>query len=90
MAQWCRSNRHRTVKEQWQTLTRKLRGHFEYYGITGNFEALGRFREEVRRRRRKWLGRRSQRGRLSWERFVRLEQHYPLPSPGIRRLWHPA
>jgi hypothetical protein len=35
------------VAEQHQGLSRKLRGHFAYYGITGNGRALSRFREPV-------------------------------------------
>ena len=41
--------------------------------------ALRRFRYEVERLWRKWLGRRSWSGRMSWERFTRLLKHYPLP-----------
>ena len=33
IAQWCRENRHRPVREQHHTLSQKLRGHFAYYGI---------------------------------------------------------
>ena len=44
---WCRANRHLPVKEQQQILTQKLRGHFAYYGITGNFRSLAWFRFEV-------------------------------------------
>jgi hypothetical protein len=62
-------------------LCQKLRGHFGYYGITGNYEALARFWWEVRRTWSKWLGRRSQRGRMSWEDFERLLVRYPLPPP---------
>ena len=47
IAEWCRLNRHRPIAEQHQTLSQKLRGHFAYYGITGNGEALRRFRDAV-------------------------------------------
>jgi len=43
VAEWCRANRHLPVREQYQGLTFKLRGHFQYYGIIGNSEALKRF-----------------------------------------------
>jgi group II intron reverse transcriptase/maturase len=33
---WCRNNRHILVIEQHHTLSRKLQGHFGYYGIRGN------------------------------------------------------
>ena len=62
----------------WAALRRKLRGHYAHYGITCNAQALRRFRYEVERRWRKWLGRRSRSGRMSWERFARLLENYPL------------
>ena len=77
--QWCRNHRHWKLGEQQAALSRKLRGHYAYYGITGNAQALGRLRYEVERRWRKWLGRRSRSGRRSWERFSRLLNTYPLP-----------
>lgn len=43
VAHWCRLNGHRPVSEQYQTLGHKLRGHYGYYGITGNADALRRF-----------------------------------------------
>jgi RNA-directed DNA polymerase len=64
-------------------LASKLRGHAQYYGITGNGSALSRFFQQVVRVWRKWLNRRSQRARLHWERFNRLLKRYPLPSPVV-------
>ena len=55
MAEWCRKNRHRPLAEQHQTLSQKLRGHFAYYGITGNADALNRFRRGLIGLWRKWL-----------------------------------
>jgi hypothetical protein len=51
---WCRTHRHWSLREQQQKLNEKLRGHFAYYGVTGNSEALSRFKWEVQSRRRKW------------------------------------
>ena len=79
IGQWCRRNRHKSLPEQHAALSRKLRGHYAYYGITGNSAALARFRCEAYRRWRKWLGRRSWSGRMSWERFTRILATYPLP-----------
>ena len=89
-AVWCRQNRHRPVREQWQALTRKLRGHFGYFGITGNYEGIQRFREGVVRVWCKWLGRRSNRSRMAWDRMKRLLEVYPLPPPRIARPYRPA
>jgi RNA-directed DNA polymerase len=79
IAQWCRFNRHQPIPEQHQTLGQKLRGHFAYYGITGNSIALSRFRAAVVHIWKYWLSRRRRCGFLSWEVFARLLRRYPLP-----------
>jgi group II intron reverse transcriptase/maturase len=78
--EWCRDHRHLPLAEQRQTLGKKLRGHYAYYGITWNAAMLERFYRGVRDVWFKWLGRRSQRG-MNWSRFLKLEEHYPLPKP---------
>jgi RNA-directed DNA polymerase len=86
---WCRRHRHGKVREQHKTLVRKLCGHYNYYGITGNWQALSRFRHEVTCAWRKWLNRRSQRARMSWKRMNKLLERYPLPQPRMRNPWPP-
>ena len=82
MDQWCRDNRHISLSQQQQKLNEKLRGHYAYYGVTGNSGALSRFLWEVQRRWRKWLYRRSRTRSMNWARFRRLLQRYPLA--GVR------
>lgn len=81
VADWCRRHRHLPVSDQHRMLSRKLRGHFAYYGITGNSGALGRFRTAVQDLWRAWLNRRSQRKQMPWSKFARLLKRYPLPPP---------
>lgn len=89
--QWCRNNRHLPVRVQHQILSRKLRGHDAYYGLTGNVRMLKRLRNEVKRAWRFWLNRRSQRARMTWERFNLLLERYPLPQPRIvHSVYHAA
>ena len=38
--EWCRVNRHLNIVEQYQTLKSKLRGHYQYYGVRGNYKML--------------------------------------------------
>jgi group II intron reverse transcriptase/maturase len=83
IAQWCRRQRHLPLVEQHRELGRKLRGHYAYYGITGNQPALSRLRHETQRVWRKWLDRRSQRARMTWERFWRVSARYPLPPARV-------
>jgi RNA-directed DNA polymerase len=80
IAQWCRWHRHDPVEEQHHTLSQKLRGHFAYYGITGNGLAITGFRDAVLRIWKKWLSRRRRRGFLSWATFGRLLRRLPLPA----------
>jgi len=79
---WCREHRHDAVKMQHVALSRKLRGHYAYYGVTGNFRALLRYYDEVRRIWRKWLSRRNNRG-LNWERMQTIVEVFPFPRPRI-------
>ena len=80
---WCRENRHAKVGWQHQKLVLKLRGHYGYYGKTGNSRSLSQFRHGVIRLWHKWLGRRSQRGYIRWDRFTDFLKHYPLPQVKI-------
>jgi group II intron reverse transcriptase/maturase len=80
---WCRRNRHLPVKMQHEKLSLALRGHDAYYGITGNWDALNRLRYEVRRIWRKWLGRRSSKGKKTWEHFNRVLERFPLPQARV-------
>lgn len=79
MAQWCRRNRHLKVREQHRQLGPKLLGHYQYYGITGNAEALRQFRHRTLELWRKWLDRRGGKKKWTWERFQQLLQTYSLP-----------
>jgi group II intron reverse transcriptase/maturase len=83
VAQWCRRHRHLPVAVQHRELTAKLRGHYAYYGITGNCSALQRFHWAAQGAWRKWLRRRSNRAHRSWEWFWRLHGRYPLPPPRV-------
>jgi len=88
VAEWCRDHRHLSVEEQHQSLTRRIRGHFNYYGVNGNSASLGILVHWVRYYWHKWLRRRGQRSRLTWERFKALLQDYPLPMPRVVvRIW---
>lgn len=80
---WCKEHRHVSVREQHAALTRRVQGHFNYFGVNGNTRSLRNFLHQVRRRWFKWLRRRSQRASLTWARFLDLIKAYPLPTPRI-------
>jgi len=83
IAQWCSRHRHVPLADQHRALQQKLRGHYAYYGITGNQPALSRFWWETQRTWKTWLSRRSNRRPLRWERFYLLIARYPLPPPRV-------
>jgi len=83
VAEWCRRNRHRPIREQHRELSQKLRGHYGYYGIIGNSGALACFRFEVIRVWMKWLARRSQRRRGAGYLYGLLDRVFPLLLPAI-------
>ena len=65
----------------WAAVGRKLRGHFNYFGVTDNSQALYHFEREAHNLLFKWLNRRSQRRSFTWESFLRYMARYPLPRP---------
>jgi len=83
---WCRSNRHAPIQWQHEKLLKKLNGHRDYYGITGNSRSLNSLLHWVKRIWRKWLSRRSRKSNLTWERFNLLLKRYPLPNLRAHRV----
>jgi RNA-directed DNA polymerase len=87
LSDWCRRNRHRPVREQWERIRRALAGHFNYFGVFGNAGRLLALRRAAYRIWRNWLNRRSQRARISWTKMRKLSERYPLPRlPALRPL----
>jgi group II intron reverse transcriptase/maturase len=84
VADFCRRQRHKPVKEQHAGLKRRLEGHFNYFGVNGNIRCLKMLVHEAESLWRKWLRRRSQRTRLTWKRYkATILRAFPLPSPKI-------
>ena len=80
---WCKHNRHISVREQQQMLNSRLIGHYQYYGIRGNYKLLEVYYEAVEKAWKRWLGRRSQTGFINYEDFRKFLKHYPLAKPRI-------
>jgi group II intron reverse transcriptase/maturase len=77
---------HQPIPEQGRWLARVLQGHYNYYAVPDNIEALRAFREGIVRHWLRSLRRRSQRHRLAWERMRRLADRW-LPRPRILHPW---
>jgi hypothetical protein len=83
VTEWCRKNRHTSVRAQHAHLGAMMRGHYAYYGISGNYRRLSWYANEVARIWRKWLSRRDRQGSMSWSRFAELLRRHPLPAARI-------
>lgn len=84
MKVWIRGIRNaKKLKEWWPVLRAKLRGHYQYYGISGNMRSMERFYRTTMCMTLKWLNRRSQHKSFNRERFKEYVGCYPLPKPSI-------
>ncbi len=80
---WCRRMRHWPLRDQQARLSRMLQGHYAYFGISSNIERLQALHRAAYRLWRKWLSRRTRGPCMPWERFLRLLERFPLPTPRI-------
>ena len=83
LREWCRVNRHKTLDEQYRILCSKLRGHFQYFGIRCNMDAMKTVLHHARRNWKYWLSRRSRKKAMNWEKFGKLMDQLQLPEPKI-------
>ena len=81
VSEWCRENRHKPIPEQHAHLVAMMRGHYAYYGISGNSRRLSWYADTVPRIWQKWLSRRG--SRFPWDRFNDLLKRHPLPAARI-------
>ncbi len=85
---WCKRNRHQSIPAQHAALTRRIQGHFNYFGVNGNSRCLSMVRRKAERSWLKGLRRRSQRTRMTWERYKRILEELPLPKVKVyKNLW---
>jgi hypothetical protein len=80
-----RRRMHVDPQEQGAWVNSVLRGHYQYYGVPFNSESMWTFAFHVSGLWHKTLRRRSQKSRLTWERFTRTFKRW-IPNP---RICHP-
>lgn len=73
---------HSPIPEVGQWLQKVLRGHYQYYGVPGNYRAIDMFRHSVYRAWRWILSRRSDKANVTWETLNKLIDRW-LPPPHI-------
>lgn len=81
---WLKKNRTLPMRELMARVASRLRGHFNYYGVTDNGPGIVQFAREVKRLLFKWLNRRGKRGCMNWDKFNLLLKKFPLPEPRVK------
>ena len=76
------------MKLWWPQLAAKLRGHYQYYGVSGNSRMIGWFRYVAIRALHKWLNRGSQCKSFTWKQLTDYLARYPLPRPRLVHRFH--
>ncbi|MEE8058777.1 MAG: reverse transcriptase domain-containing protein [Pseudomonadales bacterium] len=82
---WLKAIRNQVLTQDWwKILGSKLRGHYEYYGVSENYRSIDKFYRLAIRLAKKWMNRRSQKKAMNWQKMNHYLQLYPLPKPSIR------
>lgn len=80
---FCKKNRHMRIIELITKLNRKLNGHYAYFGVSLNYEAICNFQRRVRKLLYKWLNRRNRNKGIESDRFKNILKVFPLARPRI-------
>ncbi len=79
---WCKEHRHDSLRDQCKMLNLKLKGHYGYYAVSGNWQQINKYYEQVRRYWIKWLNRRQgRRNGLNWAGYADVLKEFPLMKP---------
>jgi len=80
---WIRANMHTPIINLIDKLNLKLRGHYNYYGISFNMRKMLGFRKYVIYELFIALKRRSNDSKMNWSKFEKITEHNPILFPKI-------
>jgi RNA-directed DNA polymerase len=83
VSDWCRHHRHWPISLQHRHLSAMARGHYAYYGMSGNIRRVRSYGLQLVRTWKKWLSRRDHESTFCWSQMNALLQRLPLPKPSI-------
>ena len=84
---WMKEHMHDPIASLFETLNRKLRGHFNYYGINGNFKMIEDFYKHVKDTCIRALRARGQKHPIGWSDFTRIWEYYISPPKITVDIW---
>ncbi len=89
MNSWLKEIRNQIPAREWRKILKaKLTGHFQYYGVSGNYRSINKYYNKVIFIVFKWLNRRSQKKSFSWNSFTEYLKRYELPKPEIHHVFY--
>jgi group II intron reverse transcriptase/maturase len=80
---WLRQNMHIPIGTLIDKLNAKLRGHYNYYGLSHNYKKMLGFYRYIVRELFKTLNRRGGKKKMDWGKFRRILEFTPLLKPKI-------
>ncbi|MBQ7585357.1 MAG: group II intron reverse transcriptase/maturase, partial [Desulfovibrionaceae bacterium] len=86
--EWIRKHMHTPVEDLLTTLNLKFKGHCQYYGVNGNFNALKKLKLYLCMITFKTLRRRSQVNKISWNQFTELWEKYIVKPHICINIWY--
>ncbi len=84
---WLRERRNKPVPETMKLINAILRGHCNYYGVSGNYVQLSKFHEFMRIATWKMLCSRSQKGHIPIAKFQRTWKYFITPPRIVVNIW---
>lgn len=85
LKEWIKENRTLPLEQLFKTINMKLRGHYQYYGVTDNSKEIKNYLHQTKCLLYKWLNRRSEKRSYTWECFNEgLLRTFPLLEPKIK------
>ena len=85
MKEWIKENRTMPVENLIKKLNQKLRGHYQYYGVTDNTKSVKSFQHIAKWTLFKWLNRRSQKRSYTADAFFKgLLRTFPIIEPTVK------
>ena len=73
---WLRGRLTKSVAETMRKINISLKGHCNYYGVSGNFHMIQNFWKYVKHSCYRMLNRRDQKGKLRYDKFLRIWDYY--------------
>jgi RNA-directed DNA polymerase len=81
--EWVKSHRQKKPALLLKAVSTKLKGHYNYYGIPGNYRSIRIFYDEAIKLLFKWLRRRSRKDRINGYRFHGWLNYFCVPTPKV-------